>query len=257
MKKDDNNTIPKFYLSKDESSFRDFLGARKETILRLGRLYQDDYFANLDSDELIKKRKKMYAQEFERIKKYFDLSKGGSILDIGCSSGEFLNLFDKNWKKYGIDISAQALENARKSGIIVDFDFQDKMFDLIIFRGTIQHIPDPISRIEKCYYWLKDNGGLIFLVTPNTNSIYYKLFNDLPLLDNPRNFFIPSDIILKRLLSNFGFTIKGSEFPYRGTPYASPARDLFNFILKALRIKKNIKVPFYKNIMEIYAQKSN
>ncbi len=252
--------MPEFLLKKDESAFRNFLGARKETILRLQDLYQRDYFEDEKSSndverKIVEKRREMYRQEFEHIKKYFDINKGGNVLDIGCGEGGFLSLFGQNWKKYGVDISGYALEEARKNGIIVDFDFKDNLFDLIIFRGTIQHIPDPISRIEKCYYWLKKGGGIIFLVTPNANSIYYKLFNTLPLLSDPRNFLIPSDKVLKQILNNFGYKIKGVEYPYIGTPYASPVKDLVNFVLKVLRIRKNIKVPFYKNIMEVYAQK--
>jgi len=259
-KKDDINSLPEFLLNKEENSFRNFLGARKETILRLGNLYKKDYFEDEKSEReeeraIVEKRRTMYIQEFGRIKKYFDIKKGGNVLDIGCGEGGFLSLFGSNWKKYGVDISGYALEVARKNGVVVDFNFEDNLFDLIIFRGTIQHIPDPISRIEKCYYWLKSEGGVVFLVTPNANSIYYKLFNTLPLLSDKRNFFIPSDNVLKQILINFGFNVVATEYPYIGTPYASPIKDFFNFILKILGIKKNAKVPFYKNIMEIYAKK--
>jgi len=260
-KKNSTSSLPEFLLKKPEESFRNFLGASKETILRLQELYPREYFENEKSvsneeREIVEKRKKMYMQEFAHIKKYFDVEKGGNVLDIGCGEGGFLSLFGANWKKYGVDISGYALEVAKKNGVIVDFEFEYKLFDLIIFRGTIQHIPDPISRIEKCYYWLKPGGGLAFLVTPNANSVYYKMFNTLPLLSDFRNFFVPSDIMLKRILKNFGYKVKGIEYPYLRTPYASPVKDLFNFILKFLRIKKNIKVPFYKNIMEVYAEKS-
>lgn len=236
-----------------EDYYRQFLGARKETILRLRYLYSKDYFD--DEETVIAKRKEMYQLEFDRIKKYFDLKMGGKVLDIGCGNGGFLSLFGSNWRKYGIDISRFALNEAVKRGVIVDFEFKDGLFDLIIFRGTIQHIPDPISRIEKCYYWLKNKGGLVFLVTPNTNSLCYKLFNDLPLISSSYNFLLPSDIMLKQILTNFGFKIKAIEYPYIGTPYASPLKDIFSFFLKLLKVKKNIKFPFYRNIMEIYAQK--
>lgn len=248
------------FSQKNDNYFKEFLGARKETILRLEDLYKRDYFENEKSNneeerKVVEKRREMYKQEFARIEKYFDIKKGGNVLDIGCGEGGFLSLFPKNWKKYGVDISEYALEVAEKNGVTVDFEFKDNMFDLIIFRGTIQHIPDPISRIEKCYYWLRSNGGVVFLVTPNANSVYYKLFNTLPLLSNSRNFFIPSDITLKNILTNFGFKIKAVEYPYLKTPYARPVKDLFYFILKVLRIKKDAKVSFYKNIMEVYAEK--
>lgn len=238
----------------DNAFFKEFFGARKETILRLKKLYKKEYF---EDEELAKKRKVMYSEEFSRLKKYFNLDKGGNILDIGCGTGEFLSLFGKEWRKCGIEVSDFARAIAEEKGVITDFEIKDNFFDLIIFRGTIQHIPDPIYRIGECYYWLKKGGGIVFLATPNTNSIYYKLFNDLPMLSGTRNFLLPSDIMLKQILTNFGFKVKGIEYPYIDTPYASPVRDIFYFLLKLLRIKKDIKFPFYKNLMECYAEKTN
>ena len=238
----------------DDIFFKEFFGARKETILKLKKLYEKEYFEN---EELAKKRKVMYLKDFSRLKKYFNLNKGGNVLDIGCGTGDFLSLFGKEWIKYGIEVSDFARAVAKEKGVITDFEIKDNCFDLIIFRGTIQHIPDPIRRIGECYYWLKKGGGIVFLATPNTNSVYYKLFNDLPMLSETRNFLLPSDIMLKQILVNFGFKIKGFEYPYLDTPYASPAKDILYFLLKLLKIKKDIKFPFYKNLMECYAEKPN
>lgn len=234
------------------SYYRQFFGARASTILRLRKLYGKNYF----EDRILRhKRKQMYLQEFTRLQKYFDLSRGGKVLDIGCGTGDFLSLFGSNWEKFGIDISDWAIQIANRKGIITNFELKDALFDLIVFRGTIQHIPDPISRIGETYYWLKVNGGLVFLATPNTNSIYYRLFNSLPFISEPYNFLLPSDLMLKQILINFGFRIMGFEYPYRDTPYARPIRDFCAFILKFLKIKPNIKFPFYGNLMECYAVK--
>lgn len=237
---------------RDEIFFKKFFGARKETILRLSQLYRKEYFEN---KKLANKRQKMYLQEFARLNKYFDLDKGGNVLDIGCGTGGFLSLFGDKWNKYGIEISTFASNVAREKGIITDFELKDNFFDIIIFRGTIQHIPDPISKIGESYYWLKENGLLVFLATPNTNSIYYKLFNTLPCLAESYNFLLPSDKMMEQILNNFGFKIRGFEYPYRNTPYACTLRDIFYFLLKFFRIAKNAKFPFYRSMMECYAQK--
>ena len=229
-----------------------FFGAREQTLMRLKKLYEKEYFAD---EDLAKDREDMYVQEFSRLKRYFDIDNGGNVLDIGCGTGGFLSQFSAQWEKYGIEISDFARNTAQKKGITVNFELTDNFFDLIIFRGTLQHIPDPVSRIEECYYWLKQKGGLVFLATPNTNSTYYKLFNTLPMLGESYNFLLPSDIMLRQILTNFGFKIKGFEYPYKGTPYASPARDLFFFMLKLFRIKKDAKFAFYRNVMECYAAK--
>lgn len=239
-------------MQKDDTYFKEFFGARKQTILRLKGLYGEEYF---EDKELARKREVMYLQEFARCKKYFDIDKGGNVLDIGCGLGNFLTLFGANWKKYGIEVSDFAREAAKKRGIITDFELRDDSFDLVIFRGTIQHIPDPIYKIGESYYWLKEGGGLVFLATPNTNSIYYRLFNTLPMIGESHNFLLPSDTMIRQSLSNFGFEIMGFEYPYRSTPYAHPLRDIGSFFLKFLRIRRNIRFAFYKNAMECYAQK--
>lgn len=236
----------------EDKFYKDFYGVRRKMFFRLKDLYKDEYFEN---ETAIKKRKEMYQQEFNRLKNIFDLEKGGKVLDVGCGQGDFLMLFNSKWKKYGMEISEFAKRNAEKRGIITKFDIKDDFFDIIIFRGTIQHIPDPIARIGESYYWLKNNGGIVFLATPNTNSPYYKLFNTLPMLDESRNFLLPSDIMLSQILKNFGFKISEIKYPYLNTPYANPVKDIINFILKLLKIKRKAKPAFFKSMMEIYAQK--
>ena len=238
----------------EENYYKTFLGARKETIKRFVKLYPEQYFEK-EGDEKKQQRDAMYMQEFARISQHVDIKKNGRVLDIGCGRGDFLSLFPGNWEKYGIDISEFALGEASKRGVITKFKLQDNFFDVILFRGTIQHISDPIFRVQECYYWLKPGGHTIFLVTPNANSLYYKFFNTLPLLNPTRNFFIPSDIVLKQILENFGFNVINIGYPYLGTPYAKPVRDMVNFCLKLLGIKKHVKFAFYKNIMEVYAKK--
>lgn len=240
--------------SKGDEFFKEFFGARKNTIFRLSSLYKKDYF---EDQEATRKKSRMFLQEFDRLKRYFDIDKGGKVLDIGCGTGEFLSLFPDQWQKYGIEISDYARQEAEKKGIITDFTFRDDFFDLIILRGMLQHLPDPIYRIGEIFYWLKKGGGIVFLATPNTHSLYYELFHTLPMLDESRNFLLPSDKMVDQILTNFGFKVKGIEYPYLGTPYASPVKDMFSFLLKFFRIKKDIKFPFYKNMMEIYAEKPN
>ena len=227
-----------------------FYGARKETLLRLKKLYEQEYF---EDKRLANLRKNMYLQEFERLKQYFKFFDGAerNVLDIGCGTGDFLCQFNEKWSKYGIEVSDYAREIAEQRGIITDFEIKDNFFDLIIFRGTIQHIPDPIHRIEECFYWLKNGGGLVFLATPNTNSWVYRLFTELPMLDKHHNFLLPSDKMLEQILINFGFNVIGFEYPYRNTPYAKPIEDPRLLILRLLRIRKKIDFAFPKKMLDV------
>ena len=238
---------------KDEVLF----GARKETLNHFKHLYEGPWIKKYSQENKTKElRERMYTNEFKRVKNYFDLKIGGNVLDIGCGTGDFLELFGDNWNKYGIEISEKLKKILREKRIITNFEFKENFFDIIIFRGTIQHIPDPISKIEKCYYWLKKGGGIVFLATPNTNSLVYKLFNDLPMLAEEFNFLLPSDKMLKQILTNFRFRNIKFYYPYGETPYAKPFRDKLSLIYWYLfRRREKPTFAFPKNVMECYARK--
>ena len=213
-------------------------------------LYSDKYFKDRFSGQ-DKKREESYTQEYTRILEYID---GGKVLDIGCGMGNFLHVFNENWDKYGIEISDFAAQEATKAGIkMINYGDYEEYFDLIIFRGVVQHLDTPLLNIQQAIKMLKPNAYMVFLATPNSNSIYYKLFGTLPMLDKSRNFMIPSDIMMEDSLTNLGMNVENISYPYIGTPYCNYFSDHLKFIGKCLGLK--LKFSFWKNMMEIYARK--
>ena len=85
----------------------------------------------------------------------------------------FLNMFeDSAWVKYGIDVSPYALQLASQKHIITTLpETCDNFFDLIVFRGTLQHLDEPITTIKRCIRWLKTGGYMVFLATPNIGGL--------------------------------------------------------------------------------------
>lgn len=217
-------------------------------------LYNDHYFDMYRDDP---QRSVAYQKDHDQIVKR--KPRGGDILDVGCGLGLFLQQFDnKKWTKYGVDISDLAVREARKQNIQVKdydsgYDYPPETFDVIVFRGTIQHLDTPFSVIKKCASLLKKGGLMAFLSTPNANSIYYKLFGTLPFIHPEYNFYIPSDTTLPNALKNFGLKVTDIRYPYLGTPYAKPLKDHFYFLLGCLGIP--VKFAFWKNMMEVYAVK--
>jgi len=215
--------------------------------------YDDQYFAVYRNDNA---RKKMYQEEREQIE---SLKNGGRILDVGCGIGVFLEEFSASkWEKYGTDISDLAINEARSRGINVNdfenaYDYPSSYFDVIVFRGSLQLIPTPFYVIEICSRLLSSGGYMIFLSTPNSNSPYYKRFKTLPFLTPHANFLIPSDVMMKNALKNFGLQVERIRYPYLGGPYAKPLRDHLFFLLSYFGVKK--KFPFWRSVMEIYARK--
>lgn len=215
------------------------------------KLYEEEYFIDRGNDDL---RDIMQTQEFKRLSKL--IPNKGTVLDIGCGRGEFLALFGKRWVKYGTEVSRFAIAKAKKKGVIFKIPSKNNFFDVILFRGTIQHLNNPFYEIEKRVSQLKPGGYMIFLATPNAGGLYYRIFQDLPMLVPNKNFFIPSSSVLTQSLKNYGLKIKKVYFPYRETPYAKPLRDYLFFVLRILMIYKK-KHAFPGNMMEIYAQKAN
>jgi SAM-dependent methyltransferase len=218
-------------------------------------LYGEKYFRSYGLGAIAPeylKRLKMYALEVDRISERLSQ---GVVLDYGCGTGEFLEMLPStHWRKYGVEPVSCARIAAQDRGISFEIDkLPPGSVDLVIFRGTFQHLDYPIEAIRKCAELLRSGGYMVFLATPNIGSIFYRLFQELPALDPPRNFCLVSDRILSNILVNFGFKIESVIFPYLGTPYAHPVADSIYFLGRFLGFKK--KFAFWRNMMEIYARK--
>lgn len=217
----------------------------------LAEKFNKDYFAKrffgMDF-----RRNKSYLQEYKRICRHV---LGGCVLDVGCGMGNFLDVFDNGfWDKYGIEISEYAAGIAAKKGIkLIDYDFNSEFFDLVVFRGVFQYFEDPWHPIGECARMLKPGGIMAFLATPNANSICYRVFGDLPMLEKDLNFIIPSDNMLKKMLTDLKLEVLEFRYPYLDSPYANILLDHLRFFLKFFGIKR--KFAFWGNMMECYARR--
>ncbi|MEL7002229.1 MAG: class I SAM-dependent methyltransferase [Bacteroidota bacterium] len=97
----------------------------------------------------------------------------GSLLDIGCGTGFFLNKAAKNGlNSYGVEPNKTARDLARTTGITVqkDFDdYKDHTFDIITMWHVLEHVYDLNSFLIKLNRALNTNGT-IFIAVPNSDS---------------------------------------------------------------------------------------
>lgn len=182
----------------------------------------------------------------------------GSVCDVGCSTGEFLDSVVWLGPRHGMEVSHVARRAARKRGI--DFTrniyTERDYFDCVIFRGTLQHLPSPFEALQRAHRALKPGGHLAILATPNTDSWCYRLLGQFPppLNDGPRNFWMPSSRQLQNALQNYGFGIVAVEYPYWGGPYARPAHDVLSFALAAFGKWRSFSWP--QNMLNLIARKT-
>jgi SAM-dependent methyltransferase len=213
--------------------------------------YNERYFAERDADEA--ERATMRRQELGRLRRRTGLD-AGRVVDVGCGLGELLDLFpDERWEKYGIEVSEAARATCATKGISFELPTGPEWCDLVLFRGSLQHLDRPIQTLFDAYGWLRPGGWLVALATPNAGGPVYRLFQELPALDPPRNFVVFSDRVLRQCLVNIGFHEPEFEYPYVDTPYADPPRDHLRFLLRLLGVRA--RFAFWRNMMECYAQK--
>lgn len=193
-----------------------------------------------------------FKQDAQYVKRFVS---SGKLCDVGCSTGEFLRQLDFSGDLYGMEINDYAREIAKD---FISFEksifSEENFFDLVIFRGTIQHVDIPFQMIKSTYKALKPGGYVIFLATPNANSILYRSKADLPFLDWPINFYIPGVKDLSNALKNYGFLVENVSFPYWNTPYRNFFKDHCLFLMNLLS-KRFYKHAFWGSSMNIAARK--
>jgi ubiquinone/menaquinone biosynthesis C-methylase UbiE len=108
----------------------------------------------------------------QRIKQLLPV--GGSIVDLGCGSGEMLDEIDDLFEeRIGIDISRNGLaqrEVHRWTFIEADlnsaFPLRNNWANAIIANQVIEHIVDPIGFVREIYRVLRPDG-ICIVTTPN------------------------------------------------------------------------------------------
>lgn len=219
--------------------------------------YYDGYLEENKKDrDLWEQRKITYEIDRKWITKCV---KQGKVLDIGCSGGQFLSHFStKRWERFGVEVDERAAKEAArkyqikvKTGNFLDLIFHQK-FDLIMFRGVIEHFSDPVKVLKKCSSLLKKNGYLFITATPAGDSFAFDVYREKWGLFTPPghlHFFTVEG--LTQILKKNGFVLSDHHYQYSETPYANPRKDfkkikkdiIFTYQNKQSEIKESIPFP--------------
>jgi len=122
---------------------------------------------------------------------------GGAILDLGCSSGGFLDsIKGPAWKLCGIEMSEEVAQKARAKcdadvfvGDILDAPFAPESFDAITCFHVFEHLYQPQEVLAKVSKWLKP-GGIFYAIMPNIDSAGARIFKSYwYALELPRHLF--------------------------------------------------------------------
>jgi SAM-dependent methyltransferase len=138
---------------------------------------------------------------------------GGSILDIGCSSGGFLSTMQgPSWKLHGIEMESSTAERARKNtgaevftGDALDAPFAPESFDVVTTFDVLEHVYQPRQFVTKINEWLKP-GGIYYTMLPNIDSWEARMLGSYWYgLELPRHLFHFSPRSLSMLMKSSNF----------------------------------------------------
>lgn len=179
------------------------------------------------------------------------LAASGTLLDVGCSTGLFLNEMrcHGQWELYGVEPSADAALYARarfgldvRQGRLEDAAFGDVRFDFITLWDVLEHLPDPGAAVERMRDLLAP-GGRIILSVPNLDSVDARLFGPWWTgIDPPRHLsvFRPRD--LSRLLTERGLRVERMYCFYgRYTTFAASLRLLLRARLPDNGLRRSLE----------------
>ena len=117
----------------------------------------------------------------------FEILRGRQrVLDIGCGDGSLgreMKALQGIGSVYGVDISEQAVREARSRGINAycvnvdktDLPFADDYFDAVFCGELLEHLYDPDHLLDEMHRVLKQDG-ICIITTPNLASWYNRLF---------------------------------------------------------------------------------
>ncbi|MEO8232661.1 MAG: class I SAM-dependent methyltransferase [Ignavibacteriota bacterium] len=117
------------------------------------------------------------------IKKIVSSNNYNVILEAGCGTGRWINLFENsNQNIFGLDFSLEMVKipKTEKSQLnfvnadAINIPFKDNFYDLIFCVNAIHHFSDKLKFIQECKRTLSTNGMIaVFGVDPTIDKDWY------------------------------------------------------------------------------------
>jgi len=249
-------------------SFIDPLPSEKEEIINF---YPKDYYAHVKfaSPQTIKAKIKLsltrlyYGQysgnKFVRLlEKLFYLLlnhtineppiiANGKLLDIGCGSGEYLNVIRQfGWDTYGIELNEKAVYIAQSAGLKVkkgsaeETRYGDSFFDVVRMWNLLEHTISPRRALSEVARILK-KGGYLLVFVPNFYSVDRKYFGKYWAgIEIPRHLHHFSAKSLESYLKEAGLVIERRMYP--GT--------IFSLLVPTMKILRNNQISMFSVVIK-------
>ncbi len=150
------------------------------------QIYGEDYTVwgrSSENDEpvIAESKRAAFRGQLQALTAHIDPA-GKRLLDVGTGRGYLLEVArDMGFDCQGLDISAYAAGKAEANfpgrifcGRLEEARYPSESFDVITMTDLLELIGDPLALLAEVKRLLKP-GGLLFIITPNTDSLTRKL----------------------------------------------------------------------------------
>lgn len=115
-----------------------------------------------------------------KLKDIYGFKTAGSLLDVGCSVGDFLHLAKHFYKVEGLEINPLTAAIAEQH-FTVHKSFLAELhlaptYDVVTLHQILYGVPDPLQLLRDIHGVLK-RDGILYVNTPNSDSYATKLFS--------------------------------------------------------------------------------
>jgi len=181
-----------------------------------GRSKAEDIWVELQKSDKEKTWKKDYYVDCIRlIDAFADNRKAVRLLDIGCSTGYFLELLQelkRDWAVKGLELNEKAYQWAVQKGLSVeqkllhDID-QSETYDVMTVFGVMEHLTNPKDFLH--HIVSHANGDIVVLaIVPNAYSLYHMFLREQSVsFDGRDHILFFSEVTLKKIFKMCGFEV--------------------------------------------------
>lgn len=215
-------------------------------------------------------RRKTASIVLKKLQRY--QKKGKLMLDVGCSTGFFLDEAKKNgWQVQGVELSLWAAKIAREkfnievsNTTLKQAKFSANSFDMIVLHDTIEHVLNPREMLVEIRRILKPDG-VVYINTPDIQSLVSRVLKAKWWGINRHHLFYFSKKTLNRLLEASGFKsirwglyARSFTLKYwleRAKPYNKTIYNIFKFLSHVSGLEKKFLTINFRDQIEVFAVK--
>lgn|SRR3989338_1905677 len=197
------------------------------------KCFYNSYVRLHETTERLEQRLKIYEIEFGIIS---NIVPSGNVLDVGCGSGRFLSCFPlERYRRFGVEYGGEAADMARRvigaatfyEGDLLGAPFKNKNFDLVTFRGVLEHLPNPREILDRACSLIKQGGCIFITSMPNLECICAEIFRSYWTQHREFEHLIHfGKSHFRRYFKECGFVEMLDKELYWDTPYSNPKEDV-------------------------------